>query len=138
MDSKGRIAFALLILVQAAHSVEECVFRLFDVFAPARWVSGLVSADLAFGFGLANACIVLFGIWCYWARVRPSHPRARVYAWLWALVELGNGLSHIFFTLLRGEYFPGVGTAPLLLATSCYMTYKLLRVTKQGDEVVSA
>ena len=126
MDSRSRIAFAFLILVQAAHSVEECVFRLFDVFGPARWVSGLVSANLALGFALANAGIVLFGVWCYWARVRPSHPSARVYAWLWAFVELGNGISHVFFSLLRGEYFPGVATAPLLFATSCYLIYKLL------------
>jgi hypothetical protein len=126
MDSRSRIAFALVILAQAAHSVEEYVFRLFDVFAPARWVSGLFGSDLAFGFALANVCIVLFGAWCYWARVRLSHPGARGYAWFWACLELGNGMGHILFATLRGAYFPGVGTAPPLIATSCYLGFRLV------------
>lgn len=127
MDSRSRTAFALVIVAQAAHSVEEYVFRLFDVFAPARWVSGLFSANLALGFALANVCLVLFGVWCHWARVRPSHPGARGYAWFWASLELGNGMSHILFSLLRRTYFPGVGTAPLLIATSCYLGFTLVR-----------
>jgi hypothetical protein len=126
MDSRSRIAFALVILAQAAHSVEEYAFRLFDVFAPARWVSGLFSTNLALGFALANVCIVLFGVWCYWARVRPFHPGAREYAWFWACLELGNGMGHILLSALRGTYFPGVGTAPLLIATSCYLGFRLV------------
>jgi hypothetical protein len=130
MDSRGRLGFALVILAQVAHSVEECRFRLFDVFAPARWVSSLFAAlvgdDVALGFGVANVCLVLFGLWCYWARVRPSRPGARGYAWFWACLELGNGTSHIFFSLLRRDYFPGVGTAPLLIATSSYLVFTLL------------
>ena len=39
-----RITFWLLILAQAAHSIEEYVGRLYDVFPPARVVSGLISA----------------------------------------------------------------------------------------------
>lgn len=35
--------FLALILAQACHSVEEYVFRLYDVFPPARFVSGLFS-----------------------------------------------------------------------------------------------
>jgi hypothetical protein len=132
LNARGRIAFALVVLAQAAHSIEECVFRLFDVFAPARWLSGLLTSDRALGFALANACLVLFGIWCYWARVRASHPSARGFAWLWAWVELGNGISHIFFALLRGEYFPGVATAPLLIAASCYLGSTLL--ARQGGK----
>lgn len=131
MDSRSRIAFALVILAQAAHSVEEYVFRLFDVFAPARWVSGLFSANLALGFALGNVCIVLFGAWCYWARVRPSHPGARGVAWFWACLELGNGMGHILFAVLRGTYFPGVGTAPLLIATSCYLGFRLMTASQR-------
>ena len=73
MDSRSRDAFGLLILAQAAHSVEEYFYRLFDVFAPARFVSGLFSSNTALGFALANIGIVLFGACCYLARVRPSH-----------------------------------------------------------------
>jgi hypothetical protein len=54
MSPRSRWAFLALILAQAAHSIEEYLFRLFDVFAPARFVSRLVSNDLAVGFALVN------------------------------------------------------------------------------------
>lgn len=131
MERRVRIAFALVILAQAAHSVEEYVFRLFEVFAPARRVSGLFSADAAVGFAIANALLVLFGIWCYWARIRAGHPSARGYAWFWACLEFANGVSHIFFTAVRGTYFPGVWTAPLLIVASCYLGLGLVRPRPQ-------
>jgi hypothetical protein len=121
LDSRSRRAFALVILAQAAHSVEEYVYRLFDVFAPARFVSGLFNSDHALGFALANALLVGFGVWCYLARVRPARPGAHGYAWFWAGLEAVNGTSHVFFSMLRGGYFPGVGTAPLLLAAAGYL-----------------
>lgn len=126
MDRRRQRAFALVILAQAAHSVEEYVFQLYEVFAPARWVSGLFSANASVGFAIANAAIVLFGIWCYWARVRPGHPSARGYAWFWACLELANGVGHLSFAALRGTYFPGVGTAPLLIAASGYLCVTLV------------
>ena len=110
-----------MILAQAAHSVEEQVYRLFDVFAPARFVSSLFGSDHALGFALANALLVGFGAWCYVARVRPSRPGARGYAWFWTGLEAVNGVSHVFFAIVRGGYFPGVATAPLLLATAAYL-----------------
>ena len=63
MDPRIRWAFLALIVAQAAHSIEEYVFRLFDVFAPARFVSGLVSDDLSVGFAFGNAGLVMFGLW---------------------------------------------------------------------------
>ena len=69
MDSRSRATFLALIVAQAAHSIEEYVFRLFDVLAPARFMSGLLSSDLARGFAIANIALVLFGVWCYVARV---------------------------------------------------------------------
>jgi hypothetical protein len=118
MSPRSRWGFLALILAQAAHSTEEYVFRLFDVFAPARVVSGLVSNDLAVGFALVNAGLVLFGLWCYLARVRPGHPSDRVFAWFWTGLELANGIGHSAMALSRGGYFPGVATAPVLLGVS--------------------
>jgi hypothetical protein len=126
MSPQSRWAFLALILAQAAHSTEEYVFRLFDVFAPARVVSGLlVSNDLAVGFALVNAGLVLFGLWCYLARVRPGHPSGRVFAWFWTGLELANGIGHSALALSRGGYFPGVATAPVLLGVSAYLAVKL-------------
>ena len=66
--------FLALILAQALHSIEEYAFRLYDVLAPARWVSDLVGIDRAIGFVFANPLLVSFGLWCYAARVRRDHP----------------------------------------------------------------
>jgi hypothetical protein len=73
-----------LVGAQAAHSVEEYVFRLFDALAPARFISGVLSSDLARGFALANIALVLFGIWCNVGRVRPGLPFSTALAWFWA------------------------------------------------------
>lgn len=128
-------AFALLILAQAAHSIEEYTFRLYDVFAPARYVSNLFSGNTALGFALGNLGIVLFGVWCYLARVRPAHPSWRGYAWFWACLELANGVGHILFSISRGGYFPGVGTAPVLIAASSFMVVRLLDA---GPRIIDA
>ena len=74
IPAQGQEAFLALIVAQVAHFIEEYVFRLYDVFAPARFVSGLLTDNLALGFAIANTLVVLFRIWCYVARVRPNHP----------------------------------------------------------------
>ena len=59
----GKTLFLGLAITQAAHSIEEFYFRLFDVLAPARYLSGLVSDNLALGFAAINALIVVFVFW---------------------------------------------------------------------------
>ena len=122
---QARRAFLVLIVAQAAHSIEEYVFRLYDVFAPARFVSSVVSDNLPFGFAVANTLIVLFGIWCYVVRVRPNHPSARGLVWFWTVLEFGNGVGHCVVALWQAAYFPGVATAPVLIALTVYLFVKL-------------
>ncbi len=86
--------FLGLILAQAAHSIEEYYFRLYDVLAPARFISGLVSSNLALGFAIANGALVLLGLWCYLARVRKGHASALGWAWFWTILEAINGANH--------------------------------------------
>jgi hypothetical protein len=122
-----RQLFFWLIVAQAAHSVEECLFGLYDVLAPARWVGGLFSDNVAVGFALGNTVLVLLGVWCYLARVRPSHPSGRAWAWFWAALEVANGASHLGFAANARGYFPGVATAPALLALSVALSISLGR-----------
>jgi len=120
-----QLVFLLLILAQAAHSVEEYVTKLYEVFAPARFVSGLISSNLALGFLIANALLVAFGLWCWAVPVRSGWRAARGLIWFWTILELGNGLGHSFFALQRGGYFPGVITAPLLLLFAVWLAILL-------------
>lgn len=121
--------FLLLVGLQAAHSVEEYTTRLYDVLAPARFVSGLVSHDLAFGFATVNALIVAFGLWCYLVPVRSGGARARAFVWPWIAVEFANGVGHVALALSARGYFPGVATAPLLFVVAAWLAARLL-----GDE----
>ena len=120
--------FLLLIVTQAAHSLEEYLFRLYDLFEPARYVSTLVGVDRAAGFVVVNSLLVLFGLWCWAARVRPQRKGARGLAWFWALLELANGLGHLGLAIAAGGYFPGLATAPLLLVVAAWLARRLVRI----------
>lgn len=119
--------FLGLAISQAAHSIEEFYFRLFDVFAPARYLSGLINENLALGFAVVNALIVALAFWTYFFRVRSAAGSATAWIWGWLLVELGNGTGHIFFAADAGAYFPGILTAPFLLVFSLALMYRLVR-----------
>jgi hypothetical protein len=107
--------FIALIVLQAAHSIEEYVGGLYDSFPPARFVSGLISNDLERGFLIANLVVVTFGAWCALWPVRRGWPSASRFAWLWVGIETINGIAHPLWSLALGGYTPGVATAPLLL-----------------------
>jgi hypothetical protein len=115
VERRSQFVFLLLVLAQAAHSFEEYVTRLYEVLTPARFVSRLISNDLSLGFLIANVALVAFGLWCWAVPVRSGWRAARVFAWFWTLIELGNGIGHLTLALARGGYFPGLATAPLLL-----------------------
>ena len=112
MTLLSRRLFLCLIVAQGAHSLEEYLFRLYDVWAPARWISGLFTSDLRVGFASANILLVLLGLWCYVARVRTSHPSDRAWAWFWALLETVNGVGHLALAMGARSYFPGAFTGP--------------------------
>ena len=121
MGRRVHVIFAFLIAAQAAHSTEEYVTRLYEVFAPARFVSSIVSNDLSLGFLVANAALVGFGLWCWAVPVRLDRTAATGVIWFWALLEAGNGIGHLTLAATRGAYFPGVATAPLLLLLSGWL-----------------
>lgn len=132
MDRRTRRAFLLLIAVQTAHSAEEYWFRLYDLLAPARALSEAPGLGRPAGFILVNAALIGFGLWCYLARIRRDRPGARGLAWLWAVLELLNGLGHGALALAAGGYFPGLATAPFLLATAFLLVRYLISEGQQG------
>ncbi len=117
--------FLTLVLLQACHSIEEFAFRLYDVFPPARFVSGLVSADRARGFLIINAILVLLGLAFYFGPVRCRWPSWRMFVWPWVVIELVNGIGHPAWSVLQRGYTPGVVTAIPLLVVAVLLAYQL-------------
>lgn len=126
MSPRSKLMFLLLVIAQAAHAVEEYVTRLFEVFAPARFVSGLVSEDLAMGFVIINAAFVAVGAWCYVGPVRTGAAAGQIAAAVWVAIELGNGVGHVAIAIMRGGYFSGSLTAVFLMVTAICLAFSLL------------
>jgi Protein of unknown function with HXXEE motif len=125
MSPRARAAFLGLVLVQAGHSVEEYRSRLYEVLAPARYVSGLISPDRRVGFVIFNSALVAFGLWCAAVPIRREWPAARGLAWGWAILEAANGTVHVAWALSAGAYRPGLYTAPLLIAAALFLAAQL-------------
>jgi asparagine N-glycosylation enzyme membrane subunit Stt3 len=130
MNATSKRLFFLLICAQALHSIEEYYFSLWEVLAPARFLSGLVSTDLPFGFAVVNAAIVAFGVWSYAWPVRRNLGYAIPLLWFWTILEAANGIGHMTFAIASRSYFPGGFTAPLLLILSGLLGIQLTRRSK--------
>jgi hypothetical protein len=132
-----QVAFGALVLVQAAHSVEEYVGRLWESFPPARFVTGLVSQDHERGFVVLNVALIGFGLGCVLWPVRRGWPATVSLGWAWVAVEIINGVGHSLWTLRQGRYTPGVATAPVLLAVALYLARVLRRVAQPASGAAS-
>jgi hypothetical protein len=119
-----QLTFGLLILGQAAHSIEE-YWPAVESFPPGRMLTGLVSPDREFGFLVLNVALVTFGIWCFLWPVLKRWRSATAIATGWAIVELINGVGHPLWTVRQGGYTPGVATAPVLLVLSIVLLAQL-------------
>ena len=125
--SRFQLTFGALILAQVAHSLEEQFGHLWESFPPARLVAGLVSSNLERGFGVLNVLVLGFGVWCFLWPVRRGWPVAFALGWLWAVLEIVNGIGHLLWSIHEGGYTPGLFTAPVLLVLAIYLAYQLRR-----------
>lgn len=130
MSPRSIVTFGLLILAQAAHSLEEYFGRLWESFPPAQFVAGLVSGDLRRGFLALNVALVSFGLWCFLWPVSRRWRSATGFALGWALLELVNGVGHPLWSLRRGTYTPGSATAPVLLILAIILLSQLRTTAK--------
>lgn len=119
--------FGSLVAVQALHSIEECVGRLWESYPPARFVAGLVSSNHAQSFVAMNVVLVAIGAWCYFWPVRRRWAIAPVLLWIWVVGECVNGMAHLIWSFWSGGYTPGVATAPLLLILALYLARQQLK-----------
>jgi hypothetical protein len=124
-SSRLQTAFGALVLAQTAHSIEEYAGKLWESFLPARWLTGLVSADRETGFLVINVLLVGFGFWCVLWPFRRGWPSAVTIGWAWVVVEILNGIVHPSWSLLQRGYTPGAATAPLLLILAINLARQL-------------
>jgi hypothetical protein len=127
IGARIRTAFGGLVLAQAAHSIEEYLGRLWESFPPARFLTGLVSADRELGFIVINLALVAFGVWCFLWPVRRDWQSAEGFVWFWIVLETINGVGHPLWSMRQGGYTPGVLTAPVLLVIAVYLAFELGR-----------
>ena len=127
--SRLQTAFGLLIVLQAAHSVEEYFGRLWESFPPARFVVNLVSSNPERGFILANCVLIGFGLWCLLWPIRKRWAAATPLAWLWVGIETINGIGHPLWSIWQGGYTPGVVTAPMLLLAAGFLGVQLINLS---------
>jgi hypothetical protein len=117
--------FVALIAAQAAHSVEEYLGRLWLVFPPAAFVTGLISEDRQRGFIIINVALLAFGLWCFFWPVRRRWQIGRALVGVWIVIEIINGIGHPLWTLQKQAYTPGVATAPVLLILALSLIWQL-------------
>lgn len=117
--------FIALIAVQAAHSVEEYLGRLWVVFPPAAFITGLISENRERGFIIINVALLMFGLWCFFWPVCRRWPVGRALMGAWIVIEVINGVGHPLWTLQKQAYTPGVATAPVLLVLALSLIWQL-------------
>ena len=116
--------FATLVVCQAAHSIEEATFGLYELLPYFTWIDTPIPGGARVAFIVGNAAFVLFGGWCYFARVKPGAPSAGGWVMLWVVIEIFNGVLHPSWSLTAGEYIPGTGTAPVLLLVALWLLWR--------------
>ena len=119
-------AFLILIILQALHSIEEYIGKLWDVFPPAKFLTGLISNDREIGFLIINIGLFLFGTWCWFFPVRKGYSSAAGFIWFWTIIEMINGIGHPLWAIFEGRYEPGIITALPLLILSIYLGKRLV------------
>ena len=128
MNKKIKIAFLLLVLTQAAHSVEEYYGRLWEVLAPAKFITSLISDDHGKGFVIINVALFIIGILIWLAIVRNYQP-AIIPVWFLTIMEIINSIGHSVWAVMERDYVPGVATAPILLMPALYLVKQLAKTS---------
>jgi len=132
MNSKIKTGFLILVLVQAGHSFEEYIGRLWEVFPPAEFLTSLFSKNNETGFLIVNIGLLIFGILCWLFPIRGNYSVAKGVLWFWIVLEAINGIGHTAWSIIESRYTPGVITAPLLFVVAMYLAITTVRLSRQN------
>ncbi|HLG38346.1 MAG TPA: HXXEE domain-containing protein [Chitinophagaceae bacterium] len=126
MKKSIRITFLLLALTQGLHSVEEFSGKLWDVFPPATFLSGLVSTNLKTGFIIINISLFILLMLTWLSTFSKSFSPTGL-LWVWIILETINGIGHSAWAIIEGSYVPGLATAPILLLLALYLARLMMK-----------
>ncbi|MDQ3748974.1 MAG: HXXEE domain-containing protein [Acidobacteriota bacterium] len=128
MNHRIKTAFLLMILLQAIHSVEEYIFKLYEVFPPMQLIYRNTPELAQAAFITFNLLLFLFGLICFFYWVQPARKRARVVVWIWIVIQMATVAAHLVWAIVIGGYNPGLATAPLFVPVIGCLLYWLQRV----------
>jgi len=134
MNNRIRATFLALIILQAIHSVEEFIFRFYERFPPMRFIyqDALYLARPA--FVIANAFLILFGLFCFYYWLQPARKGGRTVVWVWIIIESFNVIAHFTWAVLIRAYNPGLVTAILFVPVLIYLSYLVRSARRRSAE----
>lgn len=132
MNSKIRLAFLSLIILQAIHSLEEFIFGFYEKFPPMRLIYKDAPHLAKPAFALSNVLLFCAGLACLYYWVQPARKGARTVVRVWIIIESINVVAHFVWAVLIGGYNPGLWTVVLFVPVLIYLSYCLRRVSTEG------
>jgi hypothetical protein len=132
MNYRIRVAFLVLIVLQALHSVEEFILKFYEVFPPMVSLYRDAPAMARPAFVLANSLLVLAGFVCLFRWVWPARRGAEAVAWVWVGAEAFNVVAHCVWAVLIRGYNPGLVTGLGFVPVVAYLIYLLRRAPTQA------
>jgi hypothetical protein len=133
MNNNVRVTFLLIALTQGLHSIEETIGKLWDVYPPATFLSGLVSTNLKSGFIIINISLFVV-LMLTWLSTFSKSYSTRGLLWLWIVLETINGAGHSIWAIIERSYVPGLATAPILLFLALYLARLLVKPVYNNKE----
>ena len=128
MNRKVRAAFLALILLQAAHSTEEFIFKFYERFPPMRIIyQGLPNLTKP-AFAISNLFLFLIGLSCFYYWIKPERKGARTVIWVWIVMESFNAIAHFVWAILIRGYNPGLVTGILFVPLLIYLWHLMRRI----------
>ena len=128
MLNRIKMTFLLLVLTQGLHSIEEYIGRLWEVYAPAKFLCSLVSKNPETGFLIINIGFFIFGLCCWFFTIRQNHLYTQGLIWFWIIMETINVTGHTVWALSERAYVPGIATVPFLLILVIYLALQLFNL----------
>ena len=130
MNGRIRITFLLIVVVQGLHSIEEFFGKLWEVYAPAKFLSGLVSPHLQNGFIIINVGLFIILMLTWLTTFSKTYSTSGL-LWLWIILEIINGVGHSVWAIIERSYVPGLATAPILIILALYLARLLTKPVRK-------